>query len=206
MALQTGNYSPTFGGDRLMTSGKNKVVIVGDSITELQVQVKTLLTLLGSPSWELMNHGISAHTTTMLIARIAGTLQDTKINTIILLAGIVDIITGVASAVTIANLQTLYTTIKAANVKLIAITLLPFKNYAPWNAAMQVKLDAINVWIMGYANSTANKTLDLYPLMEDPGNPDCLLPAYDSGDGLHPNVAGMTFMQNYEFNNISWKL
>jgi lysophospholipase L1-like esterase len=36
--------------------------------------------------------------------------------------------------------------------------------------------------------------VDFDKLMRDPANPNLILPAYDSGDGLHPSPAGYKAM------------
>jgi hypothetical protein len=64
----------------------------------------------------------------------------------------------------------------------------PFKGEAQWSADRQIVLEAINDWI----NNDATDVDDISPLyaaLEDPGNPDTLLPAY-SFDWLHLSNAG----------------
>jgi lysophospholipase L1-like esterase len=62
----------------------------------------------------------------------------------------------------------------------------PFPNvYTPENEA---KRQALNHWIRTTRELDGVADYDL--LLRDPSDPTRLLPAYDSGDGIHPNDAG----------------
>ena len=66
----------------------------------------------------------------------------------------------------------------------------PFANvYTPENEA---KRQAVNRWIRTSREFDAVADYDL--ALRDPSNPTQLLPAYDSGDGIHPNDAGHAAM------------
>jgi lysophospholipase L1-like esterase len=73
-------------------------------------------------------------------------------------------------------------------------TILPFKGdtlgfYSPEN---ERKRAAVNAWIRGSGEYDA--VIDFDAVTRDPADPLRLNPAYDSGDGLHPNDAGMAAM------------
>ena len=51
---------------------------------------------------------------------------------------------------------------------------------------------AVNAWIRGGGEYDA--VIDFDAAVRDPADPLRLNPAYDSGDGLHPNDAGMAAM------------
>jgi lysophospholipase L1-like esterase len=79
----------------------------------------------------------------------------------------------------------------AAGVKIIGGTILPFKNdtfgfYSPENES---KRQAVNHWIRTSGDYDA--MVDLDKALRDPTDPQKLREAYDSGDHLHPNDAGM---------------
>ncbi len=64
----------------------------------------------------------------------------------------------------------------------------PWKNYvALWTSTRQGYTDTWHTWLI---DTYGSHVIDLYTILEDPANPDELLPAYDSGDGIHPNAAG----------------
>ena len=58
---------------------------------------------------------------------------------------------------------------------------------------MQVR-EAVNEWIRHIG--TYDAVIDFDAAIRDPANPKRMLPAYDSGDHLHPNDAGYQAMAN----------
>ena len=64
----------------------------------------------------------------------------------------------------------------------------PFVTTAAGNAARA----AVNNWIR--SSGAFDAVIDFERVMGDPDRPDRLLPAYDSGDHLHPNDAGYRAM------------
>jgi len=61
---------------------------------------------------------------------------------------------------------------------------MPFPTQAPKEAKRQ----AVNQWIR--ASRAFDAVIDFDKLVGDPAQPGRFLPAYDSGDHLHPNDAG----------------
>lgn len=83
---------------------------------------------------------------------------------------------------------------RARGIKVHGATLLPFRSndyYHP-DDATEADRQAINAWIrtLGHFDSV----IDFDLAMRDPVRPDHLNPAYDTGDGLHPNPAGFKAM------------
>lgn len=93
------------------------------------------------------------------------------------------------------GMQTLIARAHAKGVKVWGATLLPNGGTdfpAPPTAAAKAKREAVNAWIR---NAGAfDGVVDFNKLMRDPNHPDRLLPAFDSGDHLHPNDAGYKAM------------
>lgn len=82
----------------------------------------------------------------------------------------------------------------ARGIKVHGATILPFMSneyYSP-DAASEADRQAINAWIRtpGHFDSV----IDLDAVMRDPARPAYLNPAFDTGDGLHPNPAGFRAM------------
>ena len=82
----------------------------------------------------------------------------------------------------------------ARGLKVHGATILPFGSneyYHPGTEAEAAR-QAINAWIRmpGHFDSV----IDLDRVLRDPKRPDRLAPAYDTGDGLHPNPAGFRAM------------
>lgn len=60
------------------------------------------------------------------------------------------------------------------------------------DAANEADRQAINAWIRAPGHFDA--VVDFDELTRDPKRPNYLSPAFDSGDGLHPSVAGYKAM------------
>lgn len=83
---------------------------------------------------------------------------------------------------------------RARGIKVHGATILPFMSneyYHP-GAATEADRQAINAWIR--APGHFDSVIDLDRVMRDPARPAYLNPAYDTGDGLHPNPAGFRAM------------
>jgi lysophospholipase L1-like esterase len=80
----------------------------------------------------------------------------------------------------------------ARGVKIIGATLTPMKASSYDTERNESVRDAVNNWIRSSGEYDA--VVDLDRALADPANPDAMLPAYDGGDHLHPNDAGMTAM------------
>ncbi len=81
--------------------------------------------------------------------------------------------------------------------KIYGATLTPFEGTifpGYFTAAGEVKRQAVNAWIRGSGEFDA--VIDFDRVIRDPAFPSRMLPAYDSGDHLHPNDAGYRAMAN----------
>ncbi|MGC0343961.1 lysophospholipase L1-like esterase [Streptomyces sp. SLBN-8D4] len=91
----------------------------------------------------------------------------------------------------IAGYQDIIAQAHAAGVRIIGGTMLP---YSPLNSTKAGIRTTVNNWIR--TSGAFDAVIDFDSVMRDPGNPAQMLPAYDSGDHLHPNDAGMQAMAN----------
>ena len=98
--------------------------------------------------------------------------------------------TGPPIADLIAGYRTLVSSAHRRGVRIVATTITPFENakagpgyYTPEKETVRQE---VNAWIRG--SGDFNAVVDR--LLRDPDRPTRLLPAYDSGDHLHPNDAG----------------
>lgn len=83
----------------------------------------------------------------------------------------------------------------ALGLKIFGGTLMPFQGAALpgyFSAAGEVKRQAVNKWIR--TSRAYDAVIDFDKVMRDPARPTRLLPAYDSGDHLHPNDTGYKAM------------
>ena len=82
----------------------------------------------------------------------------------------------------------------AHGIRVIGATILPdggSKYYHP-GPESEADRQAVNAWIREPGHFDA--VVDFDKLMRDPANPNLMLTAYDSGDGLHPSPAGYKAM------------
>ncbi len=127
-------------------------------------------------------------------------LSQTEVRFVIVLEGINDI--GTSSTLgdltaneIIAGLTQLVRRAHAKDLKVFGATLTPFEgttipNY--FSLQGEMKREAVNEFIR--TSGTFDDVIDFDKVVRDPSHPTQLLPAYDSGDHLHPNDAGYKAM------------
>jgi len=76
--------------------------------------------------------------------------------------------------------------------RIFGATLTPFEGAAYFTAEGETKRQAVNEWIR--TSAVYDGVIDFDRATRDPEHPARLLPAYDSGDHLHPNDAGYKAM------------
>ncbi len=94
----------------------------------------------------------------------------------------------------IAGLKQMIERAHEAGIKVIGGTLLPFEGTAGnyFTPEKEAKRKAINEWIR--SSGAFDGVVDFDKAVRDPSQPDRMLPAYDSGDHLHPGDAGYKAM------------
>ncbi|WP_224245777.1 SGNH/GDSL hydrolase family protein [Hyalangium gracile] len=213
------SYFFTTGLDVLNTAGPRVVVAFGDSITDgagttpgaerrwtdflarrLEAQAKAGTVGVvnkGIGGGRILNDGIGPKGIDRFERDV---LETSGVTHVVILLGINDI--GMASfipsqAVSVEQMtqgfQSMIDQAHAQGIKVLAATLLPFKGANPMGAPyyseeMEPKRQAFNTWIRG--NTSLDGVIDFDAALRDPADPLSLLPAYDSGDRLHPNDAG----------------
>jgi len=96
----------------------------------------------------------------------------------------------------IQGLATVVQQLKGAGLRVMLGTLTPALGTtygaAHGRAVIDEERNKVNAWIRssGYADAV----VDFDACLRDPANPSRLLPAYDSGDHLHPSAAGYNAM------------
>ncbi len=115
------------------------------------------------------------------------------IRTLIVLEGINDTMRrGGSAAEIIAGLRQIAARARRRGVRVIAGTLLPDAAYRAHTAARERMRQAVNRWLR--TTRVFDAVIDFDRVMRDPADPLRLNPAYDSGDGLHPNARGYRAM------------
>lgn len=96
----------------------------------------------------------------------------------------------------ITSLHDVVQRLHASHIRVTVGTLLPSRGasfgLAHGSAAVDSARKLVNQWIR--TSGVPDAVIDFEPCMQDPVQPAHLRPAYDSGDGLHPNGAGYAAM------------
>ena len=124
-------------------------------------------------------------------------LMQTGVTHVIVMEGINDI--GIARSNPapsaddlIAGHRQLIARAHARGLKVYGATLTPFEGAAYWSAEGEAKRQALNQWIR--TSGDYDGVIDFDQVTRDPAAPTKFLPAYDSGDHLHPGDAGYKAM------------
>ena len=171
-------------------AGENRVVFMGDSITEGWHLDKSF------PGKPYVNRGISGQTTPQMVLRFHQDVVNLKPKAVVILGGINDIAgnTGPTTLEAIENNLTTMAEIASANgIKVVFCSILPAYDFswAPGQYPAQ-KVAGLNAWLKGYAASKGYTYVDYYSAMKDERGG---LPANLSPDGVHPNAAGHAIME-----------
>jgi lysophospholipase L1-like esterase len=89
-----------------------------------------------------------------------------------------------------AALARLITRAHEKQVKFFCSTLTPYQGAGYWTVAGEAAREQINAFIRG-KSSGCDGLIDQDAATHDPAHPTQFLAAYDSGDHLHPNNAGL---------------
>ena len=73
-------------------------------------------------------------------------------------------------------------------------TLVPYEGTQGWTKDTEDARQALNTWIR--TSKAYDAVIDFDAVVRDPAQPSRILPAFDSGDHLHPNNAGYEAMAN----------
>jgi lysophospholipase L1-like esterase len=124
-------------------------------------------------------------------------LMQTGLTHVIIMEGINDV--GLAranpapsAADLIAGHKQLIERARARGLKVYGATLTPFEGAAYWTTEGEAKRRSLNQWIR--TSGAYDAVIDFDQVTRDPAAPTRFLPAYDSGDHLHPGDAGYKAM------------
>ena len=173
-------------------AGENRVVFMGDSITQLwQIEGPE-----GSfPGKPYINRGISGQTTPQMVLRFRQDVIALHPKVVVILAGINDIAgnTGPETLEQIEdNLASMAELATANQIRVVLCSVLPAFDF-PWHHGVTPapKVLALNEWIKAYAAQKGYVYVDFHTAMKD--QRDGLPPAL-SKDGVHPLPAGYAIM------------
>jgi lysophospholipase L1-like esterase len=133
-------------------------------------------------------------------------LAQTAVRAVIVLEGVNDLgtltrdaeVSDAEHAALVARIEAAYSQMiergHAHGIRVIGATILPYggSNYYHPGPKNEADRQAVNAWIRDAGHFDA--VVDFDKLTRDPEHPDRLLPAYDSGDHLHPGPVGYKAM------------
>jgi len=174
------------------SSGENRVVFMGNSITE--GWINTDPDFFAGKSY--VNRGISGQTTPQMLVRFRPDVINLKPAVVVILAGTNDIAgnTGPSTLEMIMdNLISMAELAKANQIKVVLSSVLPAFDY-PWKPGIEPapKIVKLNEMIKTYAEQNNIVYLDYFSSTVDDRNG---LKKELSGDGVHPNMAGYKIME-----------
>jgi len=102
---------------------------------------------------------------------------------------------SITGAQLIAGVKQLISQAHSNGLKFLGSTLTPFHGAGGWTAAGETARDQYNAFILS-SSSGCDGVVDQDTATHDPSNPTQFLPAYDSGDHIHPNDAGYQAIAN----------
>jgi hypothetical protein len=201
-----------------VSGGPGSVVLLGDSITDgdkstvdanrrwPNVLAGRLLKQSTVPRYGVLNLGISGNrvvtdrypgdgvsTDTAGVSALhrfdRDVLAQPSARTAVVFEGVNDLRWGTSAEAVIAGLRELAARGHARGLRMLAATILPCEGEARCTAAVDAERVAVNEWIRG--GETFDGVLDFDAVVRDPQRPARMLPAYDSGDRLHPGDAGL---------------
>ncbi|WP_337191962.1 SGNH/GDSL hydrolase family protein [Streptomyces sp. HUCO-GS316] len=201
-----------------VAGGPGSVVLLGDSITDgtastgdanrrwPNVLAARLLRQHVVPHYGVLNQGISGNRVAAdvypgdgVFASPSGVsathrfdrdvLAQTSARTAVLFQGVNDVRWGATAEQVIAGLREMAGRGHERGLRMLAATIVPCEGEARCTAAADAERVAVNAWIRDAG--VFDGVLDFDGVVRDPDRPARLLPAYDSGDHLHPGDAGL---------------
>ncbi|WP_327727063.1 SGNH/GDSL hydrolase family protein [Streptomyces sp. NBC_00487] len=198
--------------------GPGSVVLLGDSITDGEkttadanrrwpdVLAGRLRSQEEIPRYGVLNQGISANR--VVTDRYPGdgvstdtggvsalhrldrdVLAQTSARTVVVFEGVNDVRWGATAGEVVAGLREIAARGHERGLRMLVATIAPCEGETRCTAAADAQRVAVNEWIRG--SEEFDGVLDFDAVLRDPGSPARLLPAYDSGDHLHPNETGL---------------
>jgi lysophospholipase L1-like esterase len=120
--------------------------------------------------------------------------SQTGVRSVILLEGVNDIGFSAPAADIISAEEQIIAQAHARGLKIFGGTIMPFGGSFVFTADREQTRETVNHWIL--TSHAFDGVIDFATAVTDPANPTAMLPAFDSGDHLHPNDAGCQALAN----------
>jgi len=190
---QLARYRDANAALRATVSDENRVVFLGDSITDYW---KLSDYFPGEP---YINRGIDGQTTPQMLVRFRQDVIDLHPAVLVVLAGTNDV-AGVTGHISNEDIEANYVSMaelaRVHHIRVVFASLLPVYNYTEESKESfalrpRERILALNAWLKDYCAKEGDVYLDYFSaLVDDKG----MLKRNLSDDGLHPNDAGYKIM------------
>lgn len=173
------------------------IACLGDSITYTAISrapipwphiIEDALNAQYPGDYTVSNYGTPGHTAAQNLTTWTNSIRGKGYEILIVLTGVNGLLAGTAGATVWTSINQIVDEAKTDGMTVVLITILPFKSYIGWSAAIQTQTDTVLTSIRAEPGLTV---LDLYPSWEQSAGDDILKVSYDIGDGLHPNQTGV---------------
>ncbi|WP_407288420.1 SGNH/GDSL hydrolase family protein [Streptomyces sp. BP-8] len=200
--------------------GPGSIVALGDSITDgvkstgganrrwPDVLARRFQAQSALPRYGVLNHGISANRIVTDRYQGDGVSTDTggvsaqhrlerdvlaqpSVRTVVVFEGVNDVRWGTPAEEVVAGLRALARRAHERGLRVVVATIAPCEGYRGCTPEMEARRQAVNAFVRGNAGTVFDAALDFDAVLRDPQRPQRMLPAYDSGDHLHPGDAGL---------------
>lgn len=172
-------------------SGK-KVLALGDSLTADAHSHAVQLKAMGI---NLERVAVVGKNTQWMLDQINGMdLKAQGFTDLIILGGANDIPGGTSANIVEEHLRQIYQKAKAANMRVIALTITPFFNYyEQWTPEKQAALEDVNNWIRARGDGNIDIVIDANQIVADPSDKKQILDAYDDNFPSYTDNQGRIF-------------
>ncbi len=147
--------------------------------------LNVLVNSLGSPPWLVRNEGVRGICAAECLQRWRTLVRGRRFGSFVLMCGLNDVRNGRSAAETWATLKTILDEAVSDGLRVVAMTLQPFKGDRAWTPEKHHELLALNASIRAYCEARRLVCVDAYVELNDPANDGALRRRYDSGDHLH---------------------
>jgi lysophospholipase L1-like esterase len=176
---------------RAMPAVAPRVGVIGDSLTNHAERRNGYIHHLASfcPGIVFDTYGIDGQGVKAMAQRFKRDIIDHGYDEVIIFGGVNDFSSGRTVAHAKQHLGEMYAAADQAGMRVIAVTVTPWKGYSSWTAKKQARTEQLNDWIRSRPPGV-DSVVDAYSLLGDENDPARLSRAFHGGDHLHLSREG----------------
>lgn len=157
----------------------------GGTVSAPPVQLGTLAGI------SVDNFGVPSSKTSDCAIRWSNEIRGRGYRTLLWSCAVNDVANGISGTTALANATVVWNQAKADGLKVIITEVTPWKNSAGWTTGTQTESDVYSTGAKAWADANGGVFIFTRPTMGGQGgDTNVLLTTMNSGDNIHPNVAG----------------